>query len=204
MNFPITTKSGFSLIEVLISIFILTLIGLTIYSFQDEVFSLHKIMSNNLTAQGEIRRALKSMSAEIRTASPSSLGTYTIVQTAPASFIFYSNIDSDFLKERVRYFIEGTTLKKGVTKPSGLPLTYNPVNETISELVHDIANAATSTFNYYDANYDGTTSPLAEPIDILRVRLVKITIIVDQDSTKSPGPITLTTQISMRNLKDNL
>lgn len=197
-------KSGFSVVEVLVGIFILTLIGFAIFSFQKDIFSMNRIILGNLTAQDEARRAIKSMSAEIRTASPSNLGAYALSQTATSSFTFYSNIDSDSFKERVRYFIDGTALKKGVIKPSGSPLAYNPANETISELIHDMANTAVATFDYYDTGYDGTTSPLVEPIDISMVRLIKITIVIDRDSQLLPGPITLTTQISMRNLKDNL
>ncbi len=196
-------KSGFTLIEVLVSIFILTLIGLAVSSFLKDIFSYNRIISGSLTAQDEARRALKTMSAEIRTASPSSLGAYAITQVATSSLIFYSNIDDDSYKERVRYFLDSTTLKKGVIKPSGSPLIYNLANETISELVHDIANAVIPIFSYYDTDYDGTTQPLTEPINISAVRLVKITIIIDKDSTQPPGPMTLTTQINMRNLKDN-
>jgi type II secretory pathway component PulJ len=198
------SKSGFSIIEALVGIFILSLIGLAVYSFQKDVFSLNRTISGSLTAQDEARRALKSMSAEIRTASPSSLGAYPLMQTATSSFTFYSNIDGDSFKERVRYFLEGTTLKKGIIKPSGSPLTYNPANEVITELIHDVANATTSIFSYYDENYDGTTQPLAEPINISAVRLVKITVVIDHNPTQPPSPITLTTQINMRNLKDNL
>lgn len=197
------TKSGFTLIEVLASIFILTLMGLVIFSFFKDIFSFNRIISGSLTAQDEARRALKTMSAEIRTASPSSLGAYPLAQTATSSFAFYSNIDGDSFKELVRYFSEGATLKKGVIKPSGSPLTYNPANEIITELIHDVANAATSTFSYYDENYDGTTQALAEPINISVVRLVKITVVIDHDPAQPPGPMTITTQISMRNLKDN-
>ena len=190
--------------EVLFSIFILTLIGLAVSSFAKDIFSLNRITSDSLTAQDETRRALKTMSAEIRTASPSSLGAYALAQSATSSFTFYSNIDGDSFKERVRYFLDGTTLKKGVIKPIGTPLTYSPANEVISELIPGVANATTSIFSYYDKNYDGTTQALIEPIDIATVRLVKITIVVDKDPQTPPGPMTLTTQISIRNLKDNL
>lgn len=198
------SKSGFSFIEVFISMFIIILIGLVVYSFQKDVFSLNRIISDSLTAQNDARRALKNMSAEIRAASPSNLGDYAIAQTASSSFTFYSNTDSDFLKERVRYFIDGVILKKGVIKPSGSPIVYNLANEVISELIQDIAASSTSTFSYYDVNYDGTTAPLMEPINISAVRLVKITIIIDKDLLAPPGSLVLTTQISMRNLKDNL
>lgn len=201
---PKSLESGFSIIEVIVAIFIVTLIGFAAYYFEKDVFLLNKIVSDSLTAQNEARQALKKMSSEIRTASPSSLGAYAIVQAGVSSFTFYSNIDDDSLKERVRYFLEGATLKKGVIRPSGAPLTYNMANEIISELVHNMANGAAPIFSYYDKNYDGTTQPLTQPIDIAAARLVKITIIIDEDSQSPPSPLTLTTQISMRNLKDNL
>lgn len=197
-------QAGFSVIEVLVGMFILTLVGLASYSFQKSILSQNKIISGGLTAQDEARRALKIMSAEIRTVSPASTGSYAIAQTATSSFIFYSNIDGDSFKERIRYFIDGATLKKGVIKPTGNPLTYNPANETVSELARDVANAATAMFRYYDTNYDGTTGALPEPINISAVRLVKITLVIDKDPSALPSPLTLTTQISMRNLKDNL
>ncbi|KKU87211.1 MAG: hypothetical protein UY16_C0034G0002 [Candidatus Gottesmanbacteria bacterium GW2011_GWA2_47_9] len=129
------SKSGFSVIEVLVGIFIIILIGLAVYSFQKDIFSLNRTISDSLAAQDETRRALKSMSAEIRTASPSSLGAYALSQTATSSFTFYSNIDDESFKERVRYFTDGSTLKKGVIKPSGTPLTYNPANEVIDKML---------------------------------------------------------------------
>lgn len=197
-------KSGFTVIEALVSIIILSLIGIAFASFQKDIFSLNKVISGSLTSQDEARRTLKNMSAEIRTASPSSLGAYALLQTATSSFTFYSNIDGDTYKEQVRYFLAGNTLKKGIIKPSGAPLTYNSAGEIVSELVHGMANAGAPIFNYYDASYDGASLPLAEPINVSSVRLVKITIMIDQDPQNPPGPLTLTTQVSMRNLKDNL
>jgi len=197
-------NSGFSIIEAVVAISILTLVGIAIFAFQKDVFSLNRILSQSIIAQEEVRRALKIMSAEIRAVSPSSIGAYAIAETATSSFVFYSNIDDDSFKERVRYFLDGTVLKKGVTKPAGNPLTYNPASETISDVVRDVANGTAALFSYYDTDYDGTTQSLAEPIDVSVVRLVKIVITVDRDPSASPGPMTLTTQISMRNLKDNL
>jgi prepilin-type N-terminal cleavage/methylation domain-containing protein len=196
-------KTGFTLIEVMVVIFILALIGVAISNFQVNVFSLNKFLSGGLTAQDEARRALKTMTAEIRPLSPSSIGSYPIAQASPTSFTFYSDIDADALKERIRYFLDGATLKKGVIKPSGSPLTYNPANEQITELIHYVVNGATPIFSYYDKNYDGTTLSLSQPVDILMVRLVQVTIMINRDPSRA-GAITLTTQISMRNLKDNL
>ena len=195
---------GFSVIETLVTIFILTLVGMAVWTFQKDVFSLNSNISSSLDAQQEARKAFKAMSAEIRSISPSSTGSYPIAEASSTSFTFYGDIDNDGLKERLRYFLDGSALKKGVLKPNGNPLAYNPINEIVAEIVRDIANGATPIFDYYDTNYDGTTAPLAQPVSVIPTRLVKMTFIIDKNPLRPPAPITMTTQVSMRNLKDNL
>ena len=129
-------------------------------------------------------------------------GAYVINQAEASSFIFYSDIDNDGLKEKVRYFLIGTTLQKGVIKPTGSPLSYNPLNETISTLAENLTNV--SIFDYYDKFYDGTTAPLSLPVNTSDIRLIKITIIIDKDPNRSPTAMTFSTEVSIRNLKDNL
>ncbi len=197
------TQAGFSLVEILVSLFIVVIIGMAIVSFQINLFSLNRISNDNLLAQEDARRALKNMSTEIRSMSPSSMGAYAIVQAATSSLTFYTNIDSDSLQEKVRYFLDGKTFKRGVVEPSGSPLNYNGT-ETTRELIHDIANATTSIFSYYNSSYDGTSAPLTQPVDTLLIRLIKINVIIDKDPLKLPPPLFMTTQVSIRNLKDNL
>jgi len=190
-----TKKSGFTLVEILIAIFIITLIGLAIVNFQIDVFNLNKISSANLNAQTDARKALKVMSAELRSMSPSDNGSYAIAVAATSSITFYVDIDSDNSKEQIRYFQDGTNLKKGITKPTGT--VYNIANETVANLVSDLANSSsTPIFYYYDTHYDGTTDELSTPINIPAVRLIKINIEISKS-------INVTTQVSLRNLKDN-
>ncbi len=180
------------------------IVGIAVGTFQKDVFYLDTVFQDSLNAQKDTRNALASMSAEIRSASPSSVGAYPLAETATSSFTFYSDIDGDGLKERVRYFLNGKTLKKGVLEPSGNPLSYNPVNEIISDFVKNITNGTSSPiFAYYDDSYDGSTAPLPSPVNILSVSLVKITAVVDSNPGRAPIPLTLTTQMSIRNLKDN-
>jgi len=197
---------GFSIIEIIVVIFIIALISLATATFQNDIFSLNKTVSNNISAQDEMRKVFKMMTAEIRSASSSSLGAYPIADLSQTSFTFYSDIDNDGLKERIRYFLSSNILKKGVIKPSGSPPTYNLANETVTDVVHNIVNGSTAVFSYYDKNYDGTSSPLSYPIDVTSVRLVKITIAINSNSNSSndPGTVIFTTQVSIRNLKDNL
>jgi prepilin-type N-terminal cleavage/methylation domain-containing protein len=198
-------KKGFTLIEILVAIFIVTLIGVAVVNFQIDVFSLNKISSDNLNAQTDARKALKVMGAELRSMSPSNNGSYAIAQAGTSTITFYVDTDADTLKEQVRYFQEGANLKKSTIKPTGTPLTYNIANEEITNLVSDLVNGSSSPiFYYYDKNYDGTTDPLTIPVNIPNVRLIRVNILIDRDINKAPAPINVTTQVSLRNLKDNL
>lgn len=180
------------------------IMGAVIFAFQSDVFSLNRLLQRQLTSQQEARQVFKEMNWETRSMSPSSTGAYSLAEAATSSLIFYTDTDGDGLKERLRYFLAGETLKKGVIVPAGHPLTYNPNDEIINEAVHHIANGATPVFGYYDKDYDGTTAPLPSPVDLLAVRLVKVTLLIDADLAHPPGPLTMTTQMSIRNLKDNL
>jgi prepilin-type N-terminal cleavage/methylation domain-containing protein len=199
-----SNKSGLTLIEVLIVLFIMALIGGAVGLFQKDVFSFNRIISSNIVFQQEIRQVFKSMSSQIRSMSFSSIGAYPIAEATSTSFTFYDDIDNDGLKERLRYFLNEETIQKGVLKPDGNPLAYNPENEIITDLIHYVVNESTPIFEYYDQNYDGTTQPLIMPDDLLSVRLVKITVMVDKDISKGPEALLMTTQVSIRNLKDNL
>ena len=197
-------NSGATLVEVLLVIAISLILGAAIFSFQSDVFSLNRLLQGLLTGQQEARQVFKQLNWETRSMSPSSTGAYSLAEAATSSLIFYTDTNSDGLKERLRYFLVGETLKRGMIVPAGHPLTYNPNDEIIDEIVHHVANGAAPVFEYYDKDYDGTTAPLAAPIDLLAVRLVKMTLLIDADLTRPPDPLILTSQMSIRNLKDNL
>lgn len=196
------TEDGFSLVEVLfgVSIFILIIGVLTLFSRNIWVYN--SSVSLGLVNADAGRQVLKTMVSEIRTASDANTGAYAIGAAGNATFTFYSDIDDDGLKEKVRYFRAGTTLQKGATKPTGSPLTYSSLNEKISTLAYNVIN--TSIFEYYDKNYDGTTAPLSSPVNIPAIRLIKIIITIEQDPNRPPAPKTFSTEVSIRNLKDNL
>jgi Tfp pilus assembly protein PilW len=194
-------KSGFTLVETLVGVAIFVLIGGVLSLFIKNIWNYNSFIGLELSGANTGRAALKVMVAEIRTASSGSNGSYAISQASSTSFTFFSDIYNDGLKEKVRYFLNGTNLQKGVLKPTGSPLAYTGA-EVITTLVPNITNA--SIFNFYDKNYDGTTAALATPVDISAVRLVKITITTDLNPIRAPSPITFSTQVTLRNIKDNL
>lgn len=198
----IRSSRGVTIIELLVVIFIMSLIGTGTYMLQNDMFTFNRSISGQLGIQGEARQALRKFTAELRTASPSSTGAYPIAQAATSSITFYANIDDDPYIERLRYFLATTTFNRGVIKPSGSPLTYDPNSEVVTELVHGIANGTTSIFTYYDQDYDGSSTalPLVSPVAVQLVRLVKMTLFIDLDPVRPPAPATFTTEITPRNL----
>src|SRR4051812_13245134 len=121
-------SKGFTLIELLVSIAIIAFVTVTATTFQKDIFSLNFSLQASLNAQLDARHVVKVMVAELRKTSPSDLGAYPIALASSTGVIFYSDVNNDGLKDQVRYFLTGKTVKKGVTAPSGNPLTYNPAN----------------------------------------------------------------------------
>ncbi len=193
---------GFTFVEMLIGVAVFIVIALVVTLFAKNIWSYNSSVFASLTGTDTGRQTLKVMVAEIRTTSTADTGAYPIDQASATSFTFYSDIDDDALKEKVRYFVSGTTLQKGVIKPTGSPLTYNAQNEVLTTLMQSLTSS--SVFAYYDKNYDGTTAALSAPVDIPLVRLIKITIVTDQDTNRPPAAMTFSSQVSIRNLKDNL
>ena len=198
-------KKGFTLVETLIALFIFSLATIVVGNFARDIFFYNSIAQSELEVEYSGRKILNPIISEIRSATLSSVGGYPVESVATSSLVFFSNLDSDDKKERVRYFLQGTNLKKGVIKPTGIVnLVYNSANEVVTTVVSDVRNGTTPIFSFYDTNYTGSSTPLTYPINIPTVRFVKISLVLDRDPNRLPNPVTVTTQVSIRNLKDNL
>jgi prepilin-type N-terminal cleavage/methylation domain-containing protein len=197
-------KKGLTLIEVLVAMAIFTLIMGAITLFARDLFKYNSIFTGGLTAYDEARKVFQPIASEIRSASSSSLGAYPIETAEDTNFVFFTDINNDGLKEKIRYYLSGSTLMRGVIIPSGNPLQYLSATETISEVVHSVSNGSNPIFTYFDSTYNGSTLPLVQPVSVQNVRLIKITFMIDTDPNRPPSPVTVSTQISIRNLKDNL
>lgn len=195
---------GLTLPEILIAVFIFGLIAGAVGLFGRDIWYLQSIFDSSLTSQQDARQILRQITAELREAAPSANGSYPLEAVGDNDLVFYSDIDNDGVKERVRYYVSGLILKKEVVEPTGNPAVYTGA-PTVTNIVNDVRNGGSPVFQYFDTNYDGTTAPLAQPSNnIQAIRLIKINLAVDRDPYRSPNPATTTTQVSIRNLKDNL
>lgn len=192
-------QKGFTLIEMIIILAILSGAVLVIGIFTLNVSSFQIFLGKSLAMDEEALQTFKIMIPEIRSIGPSNLGNYPIASVSSSSFSFYSDIDNDSIFEQVRYFLDAGILKKGVTKPSGNPLVYNLANEKINESVQNIISS--NIFTYYNGDYSGSSSPMAYPINVSSVRLVKVTLTIDDDLKSLPSPLISSVLINIRNLR---
>ena len=150
------------------------------------------------------RLQLKRLSHALREARLADTGAYQLVEMSPQRIIFYADIDADQATERVRYELTGTTLERGITKPTGDPLGYDVVaNEVTTVVTSNVRNGATDIFTYYTGNYPADQTPLT-PVDLTEVKYIQFYLLIDADPAINPPPIEVRSQVQLRNLKTNL
>ena len=195
--------AGFTLVELLIAITISTVaLGLVTY-FAIDLSSFGVDLGNRLETERELEMTLRSILVEIRSMGPADNGSYDIALANTNALTFYSDLDGDGKFEQVRYFLDGTTLKKGVTSSQGTPATYPPANENISETVHFMVPGP-AIFTYYGTGDPSTTASLSSPVNIGLIRLVKIRGTTDRDPILPPLPTTLSVTATIRNLRGDI
>ncbi len=197
-------NKGITLIELIIVVSIISMFTIVMATFQADIFNLGFGFQSNLSAQFQAERMLKNTASEIRSAESSSSGAYPVAVANESTFTFFSDADGDGLKEKIRYFLEGTLFKRGIIVPEGAYHVYSDEDEEIVTLLEDVRN--TNIFTFYDENYNGvsSTTALTFPVNISDIRLVQIILEVDNNVSTGPGAMVITTEAMMRNLKDNL
>ena len=198
-------SAGFTLIELLIVMALVVGVGGAIVVFQKDLFSVNDFLQQSLSLQRDAEAVVRAMMSELRTATQSGIGGYPFEITGSSSIAFYANVDSDASVERIHYFVSGTDLWKSVVKPAGNPLTYSTTTaqEMLLVVMRGVAASSTPPFLYYDRFYAGTTTPLVQPVDAGAVRLVRVTLAADRDIARLPPPVVVSSQVNIRNLKDN-
>lgn len=196
-------NNGFTLLEIVIVLGITALLVGAVMAFQSGFFGFNSSFQQSLMNQQQAQGAIEEIARELRAAALSDGGAYPIEMASTTAVTFYANIDQDASREKMRYFLEGGALKKGVTEAAGTPPVYDPAGESVKTLVYDVAATATPLFAYYDRNFAGTSSPLSPPINVPDIRLIKVVIVIDRDPALPPPATIVESRVMLRNLKDN-
>jgi prepilin-type N-terminal cleavage/methylation domain-containing protein len=202
-------QSAFTLIETLLVIAVFTILAFGVNTLVSYMFMNSINRTNSLGNIDTAGIVATNFINEIRDASVGNDGGYPLNQASTTQIIFYTNYgQSAGILAKIRYFISGTTLKKGVTIPTGTPLAYNSAQEKISTVQNGLVSTSTTAiFYYYDGNYSGSTStpPLTQPVNVTQVKYILMTLtILKKDTNLSTSTFIVNAGASVRSLKTNL
>jgi len=183
---------------------IFSLIVLVLASFLIDGWRYNTIIWDQLQGQTDARRVVQETVNIIRKAEESSIGAFPVVLAKDNELIIYANVDTDFYRERIRFWLDGTTLKRGIIKPSGNPLNYSGTEQVV-DLAHYVVNISKGIplFIYYDENYTGVENPLTTPAEVALIKLVKVQLLIEKNPDKTPIPLRVESMVQIRNLKSN-
>jgi len=204
MNVLYKNKQGMSMLEVIVVMAILGIVSIGASTLIIQGIRSNDVIWEQLTTQSDGRRVLHNIISDVRKAEESSIGSFPLVTVDENELIVYSNIDSDSLRERVHYWLDGTTLKRGIIKPAGNPLSYTQI-ESIDDIAHNVVNIneGIPLFTYFDEGYTGTQDALVQPVSLTDVRMIQIQLELEKDADKTPVPLHLESKFNIRNLKTN-
>jgi len=199
-------KIGYTLLEIIFAISIFTLAITMVTTYVISGYKVNRFAEEQNEAMEHARKGIETMVEEVREAAPAENGDFPIAQADDQSFIFYSDIDVDQETEKVRYSLDGTDLKKGVTQPSGFPATYLSENEVTTVLSMYVRNDTDPIFYYYDSSWAGidTNDHLTTPVSPNNVGVIRLNLEININPIIAPQPFILESFVQVRNLKENL
>ncbi len=198
-------QTGFTILEVLIAGFMLVVLGMGILGLQYIIGESQLSSIDSFTEVNESTAAVSTITREIRTAQKGEDGSFQFTLAMPNEIIFYSDLNVDGKIEQIRYYKEGTSLKKDVIKPTGNPVTY-PVNQKITTVISEnIRNGTTPIFSYFNKDWphDTSNNPLPTPADLDNIKMVHIYVRVNPKANDYDNDYILESQAQVRTLKQN-
>src|SRR4030043_2484425 len=170
--------NGFTLIELLVAMAISSIILIAIFAIINQVFIRSSGGWETFVPYTQAQNTAHQIAKSIRQA------TLTVA-TGPQSITFREYADStDTVPSQVRFYLDGTTLKRGVIPPTGTGpnYTYDPDDEMTKILAFNVVNGAERIFSYYDQ--DGVE--LVYPVNPAELTLVKVGLVFQQRNNPAP------------------
>ena len=208
MNFVKTTpnlakgKRGFSLIELLVALVIMSVVSLAIYGVFSVSSRTYTTQSVTAGVQQSVRSAMEVMLQDIRAAGldPTASGNFGIELAEDVKLRFtsdsidaglndFNGVIDDTNAERITYVLQGTQLNQ---------ILYETTDsEKNGPLISDVQNLK---FTYFDADGNNLGSPVP-PLQLADIRIINVSITVEEPAGRNaPVRRTLTNGVKCRNM----
>ena len=197
-------NAGFTGIEIMIASVILGLVIIISYGFWKYFTDSFDFSFGKSISMSDVYRTTSQIVRELRETQPGEDGSYSLETVNDQELAFFADVDEDGETERVRYWLNGTDLMKGLIEPSGSPAIYDPGTETARIVVSGVTDVSSPLFYYYNSDWpaDTVNNPLQTDRQLeTRLITVQLSILAEEDRTASASSIT--TSVNLRRLKDN-
>lgn len=200
-------QRGLTLIELIVAIGIMLIVmqGFTFLFLKS--WDTNKFILEEGIASASVSHTVNKIIKELRGVRQADNGDFPVASGSDFDLKVYIDIDGDTVTERVHYFLDLNTdqMKMGVTKPTGsTPVTYPATDDTVTVLAKYIVNESNNpVFYYYNKNYPGdtTNNPLAVPVKVGDVRLIRVHLLLNIDPIHAPNNINIESFVDLRNLE---
>lgn len=181
---------------------VIAIIGIITPALYGSILSLYRTHAHTYSqglALYTATRTVQEIIRDVRGAAYAENGSLPLVDIASSTVTVYTDTDFDGKVERVRYFLSGTTVQKGVVEPTATS-SYPLDSETVVTLAGGIVNGETgaSLFRYYTA----TSTEITSTANILDVRRIEVLLDARSPVVQNSAQVTVHSSASIRNLKD--
>lgn len=199
-------SSGFTLVEMLITVGMFSIISLGTAALFKEIYSGSTQKRAEFASADQARLTAASFTNELRNASLGNDGSFPLGEASTTEIIFFTSYGATApAVNRVRYFSSGNVLYKGVTIPTGTPLDYDLTKEKITIAQASLSQGSSTLFSYYTGSYAGTSTPLSQPVNVNQVAFVQMNLtLLQRDQRNATSTFSITAGAAMRTLKTNL
>ncbi|MBI2009579.1 MAG: hypothetical protein HYS86_00220 [Candidatus Chisholmbacteria bacterium] len=197
---------GFTYLELLVGLGIVLTVIAFLVGMQVMLQQSYRFSFNLSATTDQANSVAADMVRALRGALPSETGAYPLEVLDDQQIVFYSDVDADGRTERVRFFLEGVELKRGIIEPTDFPVSYPTENETVKVLSDYVQNGAQPLFYYYNGAWptDAVNNPLNVESRLSDTRFVQLFMTLNVDPTRPESNFNLSPYVQLRNLKENL
>lgn len=197
--------SGFMLIEIVMATFMIGAVMALGYAWWNLTLREYLLGMGTINNVEQAQRSLRAMTDVVREARDGEDGAYPLSLADDQELIVYADMNGDLKTDRVRYFLDSGTLKRGIVQAEGDPAIYNLGAETVTVMAEKVTNGTEPVFYYYNNNWPGdtTANPLPLGARLLPTRYIEVKLTVDQGGQTGPEPVTMQVGVQLRNLKDD-
>ncbi len=187
-----------TLIETLVFISIFAVIVVAIVSSIRFVYKGQRYSFETADATRSARLGIEQAVQDMRESAYSDIGDYPVIAMATSSFTFFSDVDRDTKIERIRYFLDSETLKRGELEATNDPPEYLLVNEVVTTVSNNVRNEALGVplFTYYDH----TGAEMSDLSQVTDVAFVLARLVINIEPSRAPNDFELRSSAALRNI----